>query len=513
MAKYTEDDSTFQLMNDDGSVQSSINKADVNPNTIAALKKVNEPLYKEKPEDPNATGFLADIKKAGKITSEGLGGAPALSPTMSQIQNPAPAAPMAKPVAEALAAAKPLQQSRISGGLPSGQGMSGPQPQPQLSMTTSEVKTSPQQFEQDRKLYEQTVVNAKAEQEAIKARAEIEKLSLDEQAKVLEHQEIKKAQLAETQQALLQEQRDKIQVAQDNYNKIYEENKNKDFGIFSKGTGNGILAALSIGLGAIGGAMSRQGGNLALDIINKNIDSEMQQSREKLMNAKENIGITRAAYDERLASINAQGAAMWDQVAKKAQEMGVKTGSAMANANAQQLVAQAQQKSLALQSDALEKLRPKTVTTTSVAEKETGSQKFSQDQSNAAIFGKRIMDAEKDFADIQRQGYNPAASSRRATKLLPEELKGELTQRQEQAERNFLTAVLRKESGSAISKEELETGKLQYFPQPGNTEAVLKQKKRNRDAALAGMKVAAGDAFRAIVAQSKPSFDTGAPVK
>lgn len=369
MAKYTEDDSTFQIMNDDGSVQ-SINKADVNPNTIAALKKVNEPLYKEKPEDPNATGFLADIKKAGKITSEGLGGAPV--PMSGQQPAPAPIPQAALPATETTAAPKPLSQARISGGLPTAQGAGG-QTNPQLSVNTSQVTTTPQQFAQDKKLLDQMKEGADLEQAAVQRKANLDKEIVTAQADLLKHQEIKKVELAETQQKLLEEQRSKIQEAQDKYNTMYEENKNKDFGIFSKDLGNSLLAAVSIGLGAIGGAMTRQGGNVGLDIINKGIEREMETSRERLRNAKENIGLTKSAYDERLASINAQGAAMYDQVAKKAQEMAIKNGSPMAQAQADQMIGALKQKSAMLGQDSLEKLRSKTVTTTAVAEKDVAA--------------------------------------------------------------------------------------------------------------------------------------------
>ena len=99
----------------------------------------------------------------------------------------------------------------------------------------------------------------------------------------------------------------------------------------------------------------------------------METSRERLRNAKENIGLTKSAYDERLASINAQGAAMYDQVAKKAQEMAIKNGSPMAQAQADQMIGALKQKSAMLGQDSLEKLRSKTVTTTAVAEKDVGA--------------------------------------------------------------------------------------------------------------------------------------------
>ncbi len=50
-----------------------------------------------------------------------------------------------------------------------------------------------------------------------------------------------------------------------------------------------------------------------------------------------------------------------------------------------------------------------------------------------------------------------------------------------QAEGNFATAVLRKESGAAISPTEFATVEKQYFPRPGDDPTTLAQKKQNRE--------------------------------
>lgn len=62
----------------------------------------------------------------------------------------------------------------------------------------------------------------------------------------------------------------------------------------------------------------------------------------------------------------------------------------------------------------------------------------------------------------------------------PNLLKPTDIQEQEQAQRNFINAVLRKESGAVISPSEFESGARQYFPQPGDSAEVLAQKKKNR---------------------------------
>ena len=62
----------------------------------------------------------------------------------------------------------------------------------------------------------------------------------------------------------------------------------------------------------------------------------------------------------------------------------------------------------------------------------------------------------------------------------------------DQAKRDFVNAILRFESGAAIGAAEFENADKQYFPQPGDTEAVIRQKRNNRELAIAVMKRSAG---------------------
>lgn len=62
----------------------------------------------------------------------------------------------------------------------------------------------------------------------------------------------------------------------------------------------------------------------------------------------------------------------------------------------------------------------------------------------------------------------------------------------QQAQRNFVNAVLRRESGAVISDEEFANAAQQYFPQPGDSPAVVAQKAQNRMTAIAGVRRASG---------------------
>lgn len=65
-------------------------------------------------------------------------------------------------------------------------------------------------------------------------------------------------------------------------------------------------------------------------------------------------------------------------------------------------------------------------------------------------------------------------------------------QRVEQAQRDFVNAVLRQESGAVISDSEFKNAQRQYFPQPGDSKDVIAQKRANRQMAIQGFQRMAG---------------------
>jgi len=71
-------------------------------------------------------------------------------------------------------------------------------------------------------------------------------------------------------------------------------------------------------------------------------------------------------------------------------------------------------------------------------------------------------------------------------------------QKVQNARINFITAILRKESGAAISPQEFATAEKLYFPSPGEGTGVIKQKQRARDLAIKAMKVQAGPGAKSI---------------
>ena len=70
------------------------------------------------------------------------------------------------------------------------------------------------------------------------------------------------------------------------------------------------------------------------------------------------------------------------------------------------------------------------------------------------------------------------------------------TQRYQQAANDWIRAKLRKESGAAIGKDEMESEYKTYFPQVGDSPEVIAQKADARRVATEAMKISAGKSYR-----------------
>lgn len=69
-------------------------------------------------------------------------------------------------------------------------------------------------------------------------------------------------------------------------------------------------------------------------------------------------------------------------------------------------------------------------------------------------------------------------------------------QRFVQSQRDFVNAVLRKESGAAISQSEFDNARKQYFPMPGDSPEVIAQKRTNRMTEIEGLMAGAGKGYK-----------------
>ena len=138
---------------------------------------------------------------------------------------------------------------------------------------------------------------------------------------------------------------------------------------------------------------------------------------------------------------------------------------------------------------------------------------LTESQGKAALFGTRATEADKVLTELEGKYSRPSVAAKAGLENVPliggalgsgyNLGMGKNEQLAEQAQRNFINAVLRQESGAVISPSEFENARKQYFPQPGDTPAVVSQKRQNRIDAINGFKTMAGPAGKFEV--SKPS--------
>lgn len=118
-------------------------------------------------------------------------------------------------------------------------------------------------------------------------------------------------------------------------------------------------------------------------------------------------------------------------------------------------------------------------------------------QFQAATYVNRMGQAEETFIGKNDFILGLGTAGLIAERLKPEFMKSEDFKLYEQAERNFINATLRRESGAAIADSEFENARKQYLPQPGDTQAVLDEKARNRAIVRQGLSREAGNALEA----------------
>jgi hypothetical protein len=155
-----------------------------------------------------------------------------------------------------------------------------------------------------------------------------------------------------------------------------------------------------------------------------------------------------------------------------------------------------------------------------------GAGNLTEGQGNATAYGMRMAQADAILKPLEKAGLKDTGLIRSgvsgtlgATPLIGEALArgsdnifntlptvlGGLNEDQQktvQARVNFITAVLRKESGASISPTEFATAEKNYFPAPGDSETVVKQKQEARDMAIKAMKLQAGPGAKFIGGQT-----------
>lgn len=147
-------------------------------------------------------------------------------------------------------------------------------------------------------------------------------------------------------------------------------------------------------------------------------------------------------------------------------------------------------------------------------------------QGKSTSFGMRADVASKVIDQVGQGGKVQPSLLKRAAEAVPlvgeglgmaaNQFQSPEQQQVEQAQRDFVNAVLRQESGAAISASEFDNARKQYFPQPGDSAEVVAQKQRNRESAINGFRISAGPGAKNIGGapaqqQARPQQPAAAP--
>ena len=140
---------------------------------------------------------------------------------------------------------------------------------------------------------------------------------------------------------------------------------------------------------------------------------------------------------------------------------------------------------------------------------------FTQETKQAADYTNRLEQANMILSDLEKQGVTSMSLGGKLASQIGDglgfNLRNPKFQMQDQAMRSFVNATLRRESGAMITPQEFENAKLQYFPQPGDSPEVIKQKAMNRLLVIEGMKQQAGKAYQPMGNQAQPNQQTTTP--
>jgi hypothetical protein len=149
-----------------------------------------------------------------------------------------------------------------------------------------------------------------------------------------------------------------------------------------------------------------------------------------------------------------------------------------------------------------------------LAETQQENKRPTAEEFKVAGFAKRLGQAESVFSELERTGFDASSVSAAANRNLPNMVRSKEAQKQEQAERNFINAVLRRESGAAISPSEFENAAMQYFPRLGDSPETLAQKRQNRETVIGSFST---EGSRALEKMSEPksakALPAGSPMR
>lgn len=140
--------------------------------------------------------------------------------------------------------------------------------------------------------------------------------------------------------------------------------------------------------------------------------------------------------------------------------------------------------------------------------------KPTEGQSKDAGYADRMVESHNLISELEGIGTDRKQAALGSVPVFGNQLSSADKQRFEQAKRNFLTAILRKESGAAISPSEFETAEKQYFPVVGDKPENIEQKRISRETTIKGVMAGAGSGYKvpdSFKPGSKPGLKDAPP--
>lgn len=145
---------------------------------------------------------------------------------------------------------------------------------------------------------------------------------------------------------------------------------------------------------------------------------------------------------------------------------------------------------------------PVTAAGAPIGPKEKPEKPLNDAQSKAALFGSRMEASNKVLQSLAGDGTTTSIPGARAGFGIGPTLNVMSSSKQQQlnqAKRDFVNAVLRRESGAVISDSEFDNAEKQYFPQIGDADEVKAQKENNRQIAIRGVQAEVPKASRGVL--------------
>jgi len=131
-------------------------------------------------------------------------------------------------------------------------------------------------------------------------------------------------------------------------------------------------------------------------------------------------------------------------------------------------------------------------------------EKYTQPQILSGTYAARMNDATVSIDKIMAGGFDPSGVMQNIDQfgipnIAANYMRTPEGQQYRQAQENWISANLRKESGAAIPEQEMDREIKKWFPYPGDANKVIVQKSESRKTAERGMQKAAGGSYQELL--------------